>query len=344
MAQLGANFGADSSFMFTSHSETDPEATLLGQNTSLEMIEGFRDYWCQEDIWAAEARRRGWMKRDVVLIGNELIADDELRRSRYYNEFARHYGMEGMLGSVLFDGTESSGIPFTNLCWYRPPGHGNFQLSHKRHLKNLLGHIQQALKIQYKLKALHTQRDDQYSGAASILLSADGRIIKSNALADSLLKSSNGLFRCVNGRLRALGRRSAPAIDEALTIGRACQRPVHLLVQTADGLLLRGVLFPLPVEEESYAGWHDDRHFMLIIDLPNDNVDEIMARAAVLFALSGAEQRLAAALVKGLSLEQIAEARNVSHNTLRTQVRSLLSKTGFTRQIDFVRTMTRLIG
>jgi DNA-binding CsgD family transcriptional regulator len=333
--------------MFTSHSETEPEAILLGQNTSAEMVDKFKNYWCHEDIWAAEARRRGKMKRGVVLIGSELVPNDQLHRSRYYNEFARHYRMDGMLGSVLFDGTEGDDIPFTNLCWYRPPGCGDFELDHKRQLMGLLAHFQQALKIQYKLKALHTQAllDGGHSRTVSVLLDANGRIIDTNTLADVALKAGNGLLRCSNNCLRTLGKRSAPAFEDALAACRASRRPVHLLVQTAEpGVLLRGVLLPLPVEEESYIGWQDDRHFLLMVDLPREDIKEVIARAAELFGLSGAERRLAAMLVEGLSLEQISEMRNISLNTVRSQVRGLLSKTGFTRQIDLVRVLSRLMG
>ncbi|WP_195763656.1 helix-turn-helix transcriptional regulator [Duganella guangzhouensis] len=347
MRTLGAEFGADSSFMFTSHSETEPDAILLGQNTSAEMVAQFRDYWRHEDIWAAAARRRGWMKRDVVLIGSELVPSDQLRRSRYYNEFARHYGMEGMLGSVLFDGSEGQGIPFTNLCWYRPPGHGDFELRHKRQLAQLLIHFQQALKIQHQLKSLHTRW--QLGGPAgrtlSILLNADGRILHANALAEQALASGSGLLHCVNQRLRSLGRRSSPAVDDALAACRVSQRPLQMLVQIAQrDMLLSAVLLPLPVEQACYAGWQDDRHFLLMLELPRDNSEEMIARVAEMFGLSGAEQRLATALADGQTLEQIAEVRCVSHNTVRTQVRSLLAKTGYSRQIDLVRMMSRLLG
>nr|WP_315400563.1 hypothetical protein [uncultured Duganella sp.] len=347
MGQLGRQFGAESSFMFTSHSDTDPEAILLGQNTSAEMIDKFRDHWCHEDIWAAEARRRGQMKRGVVLIGSELVPNVQLRRSHYYNEFGKHYGMDGMLGSVLFDGNEGDDIPFTNLCWYRPPGQGDFEPRHKDRLRALLAHFQSALRIQYKLRSLHAQAHAgvRNGGTASVLVNADGRIVDTNALAEAALRSGNGLLHCMNNRVRRLGRRSAPAFDDALAACRASGRPVHLLAQMADpAAIVRGVLLPLPVDEDSHAGWQTDRHFLLLIDLPRDDTDEIITRAGELFGLSGAEKRLAAALVGGASLEKIADMHCVSLHTVRTQVRSLLSKTGFARQIDLVRVLSRLLG
>ncbi|WP_373989276.1 helix-turn-helix transcriptional regulator [Duganella sp. BuS-21] len=344
MGELGTHFGADSSFMFTSHSELHPDAILLGHNIASAMVQGFREYWCDEDIWAAEARRRGLMKQDTVLIGSELVPNDVLRRSRYYNEFSRHFGQDGMLGAVLFDGTGDSGIPFTNLCWYRPPGNDDFKKNHKQQLVSLLGHLQQALKIQYKLKALDLQASfaQPNTETATLLLNAKCRIIDGNAQAQALLNANNSLLRTANGYLRGIGARSAPTIDEATLACIKSQQPVHILIQTVEIALLRGLLLPLPVEEESYGGWHDDRYYLLMLDLPKDNVEEIIERAAALFGLSGAEQRLAASLVKGLTLEQIGELRSISQNTVRTQVRSLLMKTGFTRQIDLVRTFSRL--
>lgn len=344
MGELGTLFGADSSFMFTSHSELHPDAILLGHNTASAMVQGFKEYWCYEDIWAAEARGRGLMKQDTVLIGSELVPNDVLRRSRYYNEFSRHFGQDGMLGAVLFDGMGDSGIPFTNLCWYRPPGSDDFQKNHKHQLVSFLGHVQQALKIQYKLKALDLQASlaRPHIETATLLLNSKCHIIDCNAQGRALLNARNSLLRTANGYLRGIGSRSSPTIDEARLACIKSQQPVHILIQTVEITLLRGLLLPLPVEEESYCGWYDDRYYLLMIDLPKDNVEEIIERAAALFGLSGAEQRLAAALVKGITLEQFGELRSISQNTVRTQVRSLLVKTGFTRQIDLVRAFSRL--
>jgi len=56
-----------------------------------------------------------------------------------------------------------------------------------------------------------------------------------------------------------------------------------------------------------------------------------------LFGLSPAEARVAAALMTGKSLANIAAAYGVQITTVRTQLRSVLRKVGVKRQFDLVR-------
>src|SRR5262249_43567467 len=55
-----------------------------------------------------------------------------------------------------------------------------------------------------------------------------------------------------------------------------------------------------------------------------------------LFDLTPAETRIAQALVKGQSVEEIAQIFGVALGTVRAQVRSVLAKTGTPRQAELV--------
>ena len=55
-----------------------------------------------------------------------------------------------------------------------------------------------------------------------------------------------------------------------------------------------------------------------------------------LFDLTPAEARLASQLTQGKSIEQIGLSSDLSHNTLRTQLKSVFSKTGVRRQTELV--------
>jgi DNA-binding CsgD family transcriptional regulator len=55
-----------------------------------------------------------------------------------------------------------------------------------------------------------------------------------------------------------------------------------------------------------------------------------------LFDLSPAEARIASQLTDGRSIEQIALLNGLSHNTIRTQLKSVFSKTGVQRQAELV--------
>ncbi len=60
------------------------------------------------------------------------------------------------------------------------------------------------------------------------------------------------------------------------------------------------------------------------------------------FGLSPAESRLAAALMQGRKLGDIARDSGVEVTTLRTQLSSILRKVGVERQVDLVRVLSSI--
>ena len=61
-----------------------------------------------------------------------------------------------------------------------------------------------------------------------------------------------------------------------------------------------------------------------------------------LYGLTGAELEVLTGLVNGMAVEQVAQLKGRSIATVRTQVRSLLAKTGSERQSDLIRLVARL--
>ena len=60
------------------------------------------------------------------------------------------------------------------------------------------------------------------------------------------------------------------------------------------------------------------------------------------FGLTPAEAQVAATLVSGQTIAQIAKSRHVSVETVRSQVRSICAKVGVSRQADLARVLTQL--
>jgi len=67
-------------------------------------------------------------------------------------------------------------------------------------------------------------------------------------------------------------------------------------------------------------------------------------RLADLYGLTPAESRVAQKLMAGLSTQEVADQNAVSINTVRTQVKSLLSKTDCRRQSQLVRLLYRSVA
>jgi DNA-binding NarL/FixJ family response regulator len=65
--------------------------------------------------------------------------------------------------------------------------------------------------------------------------------------------------------------------------------------------------------------------------------DGAVTRLGHLYGLTSAEIAVMGAIVSGFSIQEIADLRHVSVNTIRQQLKELLAKTGSHRQTDLVR-------
>jgi DNA-binding CsgD family transcriptional regulator len=78
---------------------------------------------------------------------------------------------------------------------------------------------------------------------------------------------------------------------------------------------------------------------MFVIDPSHGNVvDEIGLTS--LYGLTAAESEVARLLLDGRSVDQISDIRRTARETTRNQIKSILSKTGTSRQLDLVRLAT----
>ena len=83
-----------------------------------------------------------------------------------------------------------------------------------------------------------------------------------------------------------------------------------------------------------------ERPLAMILVAGPDELSPSESELAQLFGLSPAEGRVAAALMTGNKLSEIAIASGVRITTLRTQLSSILRKVGVERQADLVRVLS----
>jgi DNA-binding NarL/FixJ family response regulator len=348
MARIGAAVGADSAFLFSSHSAVSPDAILLGHQLDGQHIERFARHWSHEDIWALEAGRRQLMRRNTVVIGTDLVAERAQLDSRFYREFGRDAGMHRMLGSVLADGSEDAGIPFTNLCWYRGDGAPNFDRRHTALLTRLLPHLQRMLEIQFALQS--SQADAslnaavlQQRGLVALALARDGRILLDSGATAELARA--GVLKLSRANVVALGSHCAPTLADALRMCAASGHPVEILYRIAGApVLRRALLAPLAGDVPNLLGVAAGPAFALSLEPPTRSGAAALASVRKLYKLTEAEARVAQALVAGHAAADIAREHEVAVSTVRSQIRALFDKCEVSSQRELVRQLAVLLG
>ena len=204
-------------------------------------------------------------------------------------------------------------------------------------IRLLLPHFVQMLHLREQAVSLREQAaiglqalDHLQYGVAG--LGEDGQLRYANRRAEALLPLLPGELQLVGlqrqGKLYSL-------LQQCRLRGHAVSHRQPLAGGALHCLLLPVSRSLLWLPDTDWGG-HPTRYLLILNDSRQHRVAPA-SQLCELFDLSPAEGRLAHALGCGSSLEQHAAANCVSINTVRSQLRQVLDKTGHSRQQDLVR-------
>ncbi len=183
-------------------------------------------------------------------------------------------------------------------------------------------------------------------GIGIILVSPAGRIVLQNAVAKEFLGRGDGLISR-SGTISTTNRATAALLadrihqatqpqnrhkstaEQALRVARAAGSPLMVLVA------------PLPDHADENGEASEPTAQLLVTD--PDRPPAILGRHLVdWFGLTPAEADLAVQLANGARLKTLTKCKGVRISTLRSQLRSVLGKTGANRQADLIGLLHRL--
>lgn len=287
------------------------------------------------DPWA---ERRRLIDAKGVYLASELFAEEQLVRTEFYNDYARHVGMYRPMtadvvtpaGHRLEIGAEQ---PFSRLHFERPD---------KERLEALAPYVARAVDMR---QALRLARLGETLGGSlleswrtpAVVCDAEARVLIANAGAEALERS--GFLALAGRRLRwpalppALAAKARALIAEA---GTARLGGAFSLRDPRTGTLRMVLVSPLP---ESLAAGGS----AVLVTVGDSSARPVAAATLrTLFNLSPAQAELALALYDGTSLEDYALRRNVRISTLRTQLSQLFERVGVKTQKDLVALLARI--
>lgn len=206
-------------------------------------------------------------------------------------------------------------------------------------------HYSRAIKLRQQLceermtKELQSDALDRLS-VASIVLGADGELTSVNEVASRILRHKDGL-RDYGMRLRAIDSKTdkilqcyiSEALEEnsdsnesmvrALSVPRIGKENLQLVISVRPTLNL--------VSDRIQNG------VLIFVHDPGTKNCRDATIYQQLFNLTRAEAKLAAELANGLSVEEVEQVLNISHNTTRAHLRSIFTKTGVSSRADLIR-------
>jgi len=326
-------FGSDSGLAVTQYADVGAIDLLTTHNFGESAIPLYREYYHNCDLWAQRMSGRP-MKAHISA---DLCSDEEFANSELYNDLSIPHagGQFYVVGAVLRAADQLGIIGFQNTRRT-----GAFSRRHAQALDLLLPHLQRALTVRAKLKETQGDLAASYAALDSLshgvlLVSRDCRVVHANRAAEGIVNASDGLSLGSKGILVAA---QSAETSEVHRLVAECALPAGggtiSLARPSGRRALELMVVPLGSRILGAAS----RRAIAVVFLRDPEAKALPTAEVLrsLYRLTSAEARLAADLLAHRTLEEIAEIRRLSRETLRTQLRELFRKTGTKRQSELV--------
>lgn len=336
--RLAQHFGARSAVI---HWLDGNARSMVDAHSSYFTAEHFQLYarsYAQHDVWTQAAlgpahRNRAWNTSD-------LVSSKDLEASLFYNEWILGMGDDTYhcIGAVME--TEHG---FGIIGMHRGLGQGDFEAANVKRLDRTLNHLRRAITIRSALIGRQREVDSWQqifarSAAPALIVDRSGRLRLANDAA-GLVLSSGARLSSRGGRIAPKGSRQADTFAQLLA--RATDPALPQACQGTFGTAPHALWIAefLPLVSGHLAGCA----MVTIIDRGvGSGRGNLHALLQGVHGLTRAEAEVAGALADGLAIEQIAAARGSAVETVRSQVKQVMAKTGTHRQGEVVALVLRL--
>lgn len=266
-----------------------------------------------------------------AVLQSQLFSDDEIRHSRFHQEITRPVGCLHWACGIF---------QVEDRIWCLPFFRGNkpFDENILEPIAEIAGRMSRIVSIAEKVSRAEAKNEVltlDNAGCTAILIDKHGRVARANRRAEELFCNEFGIR---NGRLWTAATSSMAKLDRfmrdiehAKSIGGPLPAPIVIARRGTPCLLIEA----MPVTSAGNDIFEGCRAILMVSDLAHPSITD-KALLSIVFGLTNAEARLAAAICQGHDLNTAANTFGVSRQTLRSQLKSVFAKTGSRRQAELV--------
>lgn len=276
------------------------------------------------------------------LTDHDVFTEEELRTDPFYQEILRPRGLGWCAGSAIFvPGGDMLVVSIERRFEQGPVSRPQVAV-----LDRLRPHIARAAAFSARLALERVRAAAQaleLLGLPAAVLGTGHRVLAANALFEALIPH---VFRDQRERLSLVSTDADVLLGDALARDAArAGGAVQSIPLPADEGREAMVVHVLPIRGASHDVFTSASAIILATPV---TVGAAPAQQLLegLFDLTPAEARVARGICGGETVEMIAAGLGISRETIRTQLRSVFTKTGTHRQADLVRLIagTQRIG
>lgn len=306
-------------------------------------VQQIRDHYHKLDVWTQELWRQ---PGEEFYASEHLYPQKDLEKTEFYNDFCKQADIGHAIGSFI----QSDNLHGLRISLQRTHNQGSCE-EHIPFLNRLTPHLVQAVKLRQQLHDYEVQLQGVCAiidgmPIAALLLDENVKVQYANVYAEKLFEKYD-VLQYKNSYLYFKHRLQGVLTDLLVRAvrnasGDSAERQDNLNMDTLV-LPVAGMDSDLEVQVrpigafESMFGMHIRKSMALVFIKEVNPRSPLNSKILIdLFNLSQREIELANLLARGESLSDIARQRRRSLNTLKTQLKSLFSKTGTKSQSQLV--------
>jgi len=306
-----------------------------------EFVRDYREHYHSLDVWAeVVVPNPNKYPGGYVCTSESLCPLPRLKEKEFYNDHLVRGGIEhALLGLV-----ENSESCVAAVALYRDKSRVQFGELELKMLRFLAPHLRRAFGLYRRFSALKSRTEGVESAldmlpAGVIFFDCKGEIVLTNRSAAVCLAERDGLL-VARSRLRAEVTAESSALQKTIQQAAA--------TSSGNGVWAGGIIVvsrrarpPLQVQispiRNSTVPVSGNVAAVAFINDPLRTQRPAQEILKAVYGLSPAECRVAALLTDGKSPREICDSVGVTQNTVRSQIKSIFSKTGVNRQSELVR-------
>jgi DNA-binding CsgD family transcriptional regulator/PAS domain-containing protein len=295
------------------------------------------------DPWARSLRSAGQLKGGIVRTGESVIDRASLRKTEFYIDYGRPYGIVHNVFALEFEPSASTGFVLTVIRGDRAEPFGDGAVDVVNALKP---HVQRALGIQSRLTGAFVPGREvgdvlEHLQFGVILLNAAGQVVFVNRMASEIAAACDGL-RLEGCTLRASHRDATPVLQRMIASVLNPQSPgppgrggTLALPRRSSKRPLALTIAPLPANPER-VGTANATAVVFVVD-PERQTEPTVETIRRLYGLTEMESQMARLIATGQSVKEAADHLRITESTARTHLKRILGKTQTRRQSQLVR-------
>ncbi|MGJ4889543.1 helix-turn-helix transcriptional regulator [Bradyrhizobium sp. HKCCYLRH3099] len=273
---------------------------------------------------------------------SDLMPQDELRESRFYQEWAAPQGMVDFISTVI----DKSATTAALFGVFRFEQDGLADDAARMRMQLIAPHIRRAVLVGrlIDLKSAEAQAFGAALERMTVgvgLVDRLGRLVHANAAARALLEAGDPLFTR-DGRVAVRDGRSDQALQDLITRCAAGDAALGtggsaMLMTAQDGTHHIAHVLPLTSHARRAVGRMVEATAAIFVRnaaLEPPQAPELIAKA---YRLTPAELRVLLGIVDVGGVPEVADLLGVAETTIKTHLRRVFTKTGAARQADLVK-------